>query len=289
MLSQSRNNASSCKLIVPPSLHVAVQTYGDMVQPFQKAMDTSRVFELECRFGQYRKDTNTFDSSVSLEFVEHILGLVTQPNSAWSATPPSSHSSSSHLSSPTPSTTSPIVWHESTDFFYTIQMQNRPVPIRTTVIWHPGAGEPELIHIMKTRGHQTLCCVPTDPHIQIPSGCDLRISLAQEQPVSRQDIPTSVLPTSVFIKQRCSFWYTSTSTTFPCVWRLDITRKWTGASKGEADLARQSSAPVYNVELECVSCPSRAPRYYVFLSMLLKMRDFLPSQSFAWMPLETTK
>ena len=101
----------------------------------------------------------------------------------------------------------------------------------------------------------------------------MRISVAEEMPMSPKEIPEKVIPHRVVSRTRKSFHYGS--------WRYDFTRKVVGTSLSDIEkLSDDPSAGTWEMELECAN-----PKLYLGLntndhisrSILLKMLNFFPS------------
>lgn len=80
---------------------------------------------------------------------------------------------------------------------------------------------------------------------------DMKMALAAEDSADDDDAAVLAVPTYVRIKQRKSFYYTSSRFHTP-TWRFDITLTWGGRTKNEAEKLQLAAEPTYEFELECL-------------------------------------
>lgn len=222
--------------------------------------------ELEARFGCIT--ANGFVAGVTEEFFESTLALLRQFNGHW-------HENSGFF--------------EVADFFYVVNGDT----VRTRVA-ADGRGGSTTCHMKKKSVAK--CDIPVlvahanvDLSVRLP---DIRVSLASEQEVGTINLPQFIRPSRVTIGERTSFLYGRISHE-PGLWQFDLSRRWSGATKVEAERARSNSPPVLEVELECLSptsyMNSLGPHYaahesyrqhFLACSLLLKMADLFGSISF---------
>lgn len=187
-------------------------------------------------------------------------------------------------------------WRESHDFYYEIeaksdQLTDHNILVRTSVEFDQKSNNMRKTHICKHvykkqdfRFTTTRRLQPTDPTY------DLRASISFEENISPKDIPSIAHPHHIRIKSRKSFYYKPSNCEKP-VFRYDITRSWTGNSFSEAEQRQRKKETIYEFEIECLnldeymaSSPSH-DAYYVALSLVLKMADFIGERDqFAWRP-----
>lgn len=105
-------------------------------------------------------------------------------------------------------------------------------------------------------------------------GLDVRLSLKTEHIV--ESPPLWVNPTLVRIKQRRRF------VTENELWAFDFSMTWSGRSKSEAEASQMKDDAVFEIECELIDVPramAQRSNEYLALSILLKMTDFMPSNS----------
>ena len=111
----------------------------------------------------------------------------------------------------------------------------------------------------------------------LPSGVDtLRFAHARESPVEVDTLPQVVNPTHTCIKQRKQFVLASAS--HPgAFWNIDLTRRWSGRTREEAEQQQHSANPVCEVEIEFegAGCPADIDTASVLASMYTKAVSFL--------------
>lgn len=102
---------------------------------------------------------------------------------------------------------------------------------------------------------------------------DIRVSLKNEALV--KDIPLSVMPDLVRIKQIRQFRYKAFS--------FDFSMTWCGKSRKEAEISQTTDEATFEIECELVNTEEYLSLYddmYIALSLLLKMYDFMSDESF---------
>jgi hypothetical protein len=100
---------------------------------------------------------------------------------------------------------------------------------------------------------------------------DVRISLKNEVPLKPSDIPTSVQPNLVRIKQQRHFKYKAFS--------FDFSMTWSGKDRNAAELSQMSDDACFEIECELINPKDYLAIHddaYVALSILLKVHDLLP-------------
>lgn len=101
---------------------------------------------------------------------------------------------------------------------------------------------------------------------------DIRVSLKNEAFV--KDIPLSVSPDLVRIKQIRQFRYKSFS--------FDFSMTWSGSTRKEAEMSQTKDEATFEIECELVNSKEYLSLHddmYIALSLLLKMYDFMSDES----------
>ena len=99
----------------------------------------------------------------------------------------------------------------------------------------------------------------------------IRVSLKKETVVATADIPASIAPSFVRIKQRKQFKCKDSA------WAFDFAMSWAGGTKDEAEIKQHTMEPVFEFECELQdnALLDEKSDVYVALTVLLKMNDFL--------------
>jgi hypothetical protein len=211
--------------------------------------ETNTEHELEARFGT--RSGGRWVNGVSREFWERVFELL-RGGDCWTEVVDGT-------------------WKHYHDYFYALQ---NGLQVRTSTAFDVNRETIEVVHVNKVK-----CCTE-ELHVLEPT-CnnsdepvfDIRVSLSTETAVDTHELPESVSPSLVRLKQRVSFAYRC--------WRFDMTKVWSGASRVQAETKQKTEEPVYEIELECASPASYLhdrSDAYVALSLLLKMCDFLPTR-----------
>ena len=219
--------------------------------------------ELEARFG--RVTTNRrFETGVSQDFMNRAICMANGFGNWYSVTD----------------------WMELQDFYYALDDGRQ---MRTTVRYDPSTKRIETNHIVKEGiVNSDLRCHPTGEYLQ-----DIRVSLSREEKIPIDRIPSMARPSMVRLKQRKSFLYASGTGNKP-MWSFDFTMSWIGSSKSDAESNQKSIPPTCEIECECIEpfdylSIVHHDDYYVACSILLKMADFLGSNSpYDLLPVERT-
>lgn len=172
---------------------------------------------------------------------------------------------------------------ESRDFFYNDN-------IRSSVSFDSIKGTMQVSHLRKRKLHDiNVQTTATDlplikrlSMIRLEPLYDIRISMSVEEPLTSDQLETIVLPNYVRIKERTSFYYSSRFTREAPLWQFAVTKTWSGHTYADAETQRRTSNPAYEIECEALN-PYRYLQlhhvsdksYYVVLSLLMKMYDFL--------------
>lgn len=252
-------------------IYDAVQSVQSIVSEWKPANERGS-FELECRFGVWQGQY--FENGVTKLFIEKILSMF-DTFTEWKKI---------------------TDWEETHDYYYANGKDTSAPMVRTTASFKvdPKTGR-KSIQTQHMRKYQR---AKIDFKYMGPLSdfhYDLRVGLNYEENVSEQELPSIVNPSSVRIKSRKSFYYTSED--FPSIdpiWRFDITRSWTGYSRTDAELKQRKGETTYEFELECLNpralmVTPKHDSFYVACSMLLKMKDFMDTTEkldFKWEPIQ---
>jgi len=161
---------------------------------------------------------------------------------------------------------------ETHDYFY---RDKDGVEVRDTVRFPSDSDRTYVTHIHK----QSISKID----IEIPDApCDIRVSLATELPIDKNNLPIKVEPHHVRIKRRHVFEYTSRDMRHPA-WNFVFTWSWSGKSREQAEMNQRQRPydPVCEFEVECVH-PMRYRQVhsqdyeYVAESLLRKVLGLLP-------------
>jgi hypothetical protein len=209
-------------------------------------------------------------------------------------------------------------WSEASIFYYTLPNERR---VRTTVTYAGGAqrnpGPPGAApdglhteHVEKRvlrrvdlryechaagRQHATVSanspCAARHDHdcsaLDARGGrWDVRVALSREERVPATQLPSSIQPQRVVLRQR---------KTFLCgdcagrpLWALDFTLAWAGKTRAAAERMQRQHEPEYHIECECLEPGAYLQQHddvYVAASILMKMSDFFDSAcSFQFVP-----
>lgn len=213
------------------------------------------VREIEARLGSYKQ--GTFVNGVTAEkFAEIQKDLDSYPD--WISI-------------------SPLT--ESNDFFYPYPPMNT---IRTSTIFDGSPNGPTIHHIRKVFvGKCRLSCQSLDKS-PIDDLYDVQVSSNIEVPVPPDQLPKTVNPTKVRIKQRKSYYYGGTVAN--PTWNIALTKTWTGTTLAQAEQnQRNNHDTTYEVEVELVDFETYVRSNnisYAAVSLLLKVADFLPTTKY---------
>lgn len=241
------SHAATPYINIPPHLVDVVSVVERVVAQLRErtmtCTDQQTEFELEARFGRY--ESGRWINGVDRLFWGQILQIFTECEH-WTEVVDGE-------------------WKHQHDFFYELSDGRR---VRTSSSFDID-NQPlmDVQHVTKTRYSTVDLHVPTGGK----SVYDIRVALSSETPVPPQDLPDTVIPTLVRIKQRRSFIYKH--------WRFDMTKVWSGGSRLAAEQAQQAKSTTYEIELECASpveCLQSSQDNYIATSLLLKMCDLLP-------------
>lgn len=193
--------------------------------------------ELEVRFG---KKNGFFSSSVSREFVDSCIRKLETCDMTRSSD-----------------------WEETQDFFF----PHRGEKARSRVGYDP--------HSLDVRMETVVKGTLLSHDVETGDKFDIRVGVARETPVRREDVPPCVNPTWVRIKQRRSFFLGGKGDSY--VWRYDFSMVWEGASRTEAEQKQKNCDPSFEFEIELVDREYATGKEdaYVAASLLLKAHDFL--------------
>jgi len=258
-----------------PEIVEAVQGVKELVDEWKEETGVGG-YELEARLGKFT--LTGFKPGVSCQFMENVI-IMLKSYKKWS---------------------SETDWEETHDYYYKTDETNLPM-VRTTssfiidkVTGRRRIGADHIRkHVKRVLDYKYHSSTPAS----FQHNYDLRVNLSFEEVISRENLPTIVNPSFMRIKCRKSFYYTSEQ--FPSsvpIWKLDLTRSWSGASKSEAELRQKTEEPVYEIEIECINPLALmiSPKHdtiYVACSLLLKMKDFVTEfskvvESFKWIPVQ---
>lgn len=196
--------------------------------------------ELECRFGKVDGNGN-FTSSVDRDQVERFIRVMT----------------ASHVMEGS------RYWEETHDHFVRSRDPNE-VPMRLSSTANANTLLIETSNIRKRR----VClndCRTNGP-------MDTRVVLSTENPITEKELKSLQKPYLVFIRHRRTFIYKST-TTGACEWNYSVTKRWSGADLVEATIARESTEPNYELEIELAHCSNNVTVDYLTQSMCGKIQD----------------
>ena len=197
--------------------------------------------ELEARMGIFSSVDGRFKPGVAPEEMDHIIKLL-ESCAEWTSTDD---------------------WQESVVYYYTLP-DGRSV--RTTTTTTSAASSGTLFHVQKMAVANPVL-LHTSP-FKATGSQHVRISAGAEVLVSEQDLPASILPTHVRIRQRKSFTRGN--------WRYDLTRVWEGNSYSAVEATQATTAPIHEVELECTGITDMfkdLTDVYIATSLLLKVLD----------------
>ena len=184
--------------------------------------------ELEARLGKC--DSEGFCAGVSAEFFEALVHKMDICSAWYSVTP----------------------WQEYEDVIFN---DVRGLAVRQTVFANRESCNLSISTQQKrhrcklTFGATTCKSCPLDSNVG-----HVRIAVSEEIPVSKDDLPSVVMPVYVRFKQRRS--YTERSSNKDSFWRYDLTKSWSGKTKQDAEQKSQGMPPVYEVEVEWVPSPN---------------------------------
>ena len=204
--------------------------------------------ELEARMGIFSSVDGRFKPGVAPEEMDHIIKLL-ESCAEWTSTDD---------------------WQESVVYYYTLP-DGRSV--RTTTTTTSAATRPTTTTSSSTCVHVQKMAVAnpvllhTSP-FKATGSQHVRISAGAEVLVSEQDLPASILPTHVRIRQRKSFTRGN--------WRYDLTRVWEGNSYSAVEATQATTSPIHEVELECTGITDMfkdLTDVYIATSLLLKVLD----------------
>jgi len=233
------------QVFIPEHLADVVEPVTQLIHQLREltitCLDANVEFELEARMGTFDTARGCWINGVSKTFWEQVLQMFVECDH-WTEV-------------------ADTEWKHNHDYFYTLP-DGRAVRSSTTLESGPIF---DIQHLIKRR-HGLV-----DLHVPGSDTYDIRIALSSETTLSSHELPETVMPTRVRIKQRMSF-------VFRC-WKFDLTKVWSGDSRLSAETAQRSGTPDYEIELEC-SSPMEylqaRPDEYVATSLLLKMCDLLP-------------
>tara|TARA_B110000090_G_scaffold159076_2_gene175226 strand:+ start:3562 stop:4335 length:774 start_codon:yes stop_codon:yes gene_type:complete len=171
-------------------------------------------FECEIRFGVVEVGDNgkhQFVSGVSGTFFDRIVGLLDNYD-GWSQTKP---------------------WCEHHDYFFA---DDQARALRCSIEFDRSPPTVTTVHKQRLRTATLL-------HVDECEVYDVRVSLSSEKATTHHQVPETVVPSLVRIKQRKSYFIEQ--------WRYDVTRVWSGKSRGEAEKLHKMDAPnSYEIEVE---------------------------------------
>lgn len=159
-------------------------------------------------------------------------------------------------------------WKEETDFYF----EHNRKQLRTRVSY-----DSNTMTITPETTEKKIMCAPVDcfHKVENKSGnMDVRISLKTEH--VHTEVSSAVNSTLVRIKQRRRF------VTDNGMWAFDFSMTWSGTTKSEAEYSQMNNDAVYEIECELLGNDAYLndkTNEYVATSLLLKMKDLLPSQS----------
>lgn len=170
-------------------------------------------------------------------------------------------------------------WVHEQDFIYP---NDHGDSVRSRVIFDKHGQSMKVEHVKKRR--RQVQDLKNTMHAQEDDGMyrnawDVRISLSTEEPVQIEDLPPTIHPSFVRVKNRKSFWYRP-STFEEAVWRFDLTVAWEGETKSEAEQKQRMEPGRFEIECEMVDPAAYLSAeshddLYVATSLLLKIRDLL--------------
>jgi hypothetical protein len=121
----------------------------------------------------------------------------------------------------------------------------------------------------------------SEPPKELPTHAyDLRVTLNYEYTIDDQYLNYIINPHYVRIKTRKSYYYKSqNSNHHEPMWKIDVTKSWSGATLSEAECKQRSENPIYEIELECLNPQTlmkavKQEAIYVISSLLMKVLDF---------------
>ena len=244
-----------------PQIADAIQQVQSMIDQW-KADTLQGSFELEARFGRWKGQY--FESGVTKAFIEKVLELF-QTYPQWSSV---------------------TDWEETHDYFHHSENKAKGL-IRTTASFRSdsksGSVQKSIVthhirkHVLSKFDFQYKTPQLSPPKFQF----DIRVNLNFEERVPDQELPSIVNPSSMRIKSRKSFFYKSDN--FPAatpLWKFDITRSWTAATRSDAEMKQKNGETTFEFELECLNphalmLTPKHDSWYVASSLLIKMRDFM--------------
>lgn len=141
-----------------------------------------------------------------------------------------------------------VPYRESHDFFFDNKSKNKQ--IRATIIFNDEKLEIDKTYIYKTKIQKI--CYEVNPRINIV--------LSSEESVKGDDIPIIVKTDFMRIKQRKSFFYSS-SYSNKAFLRYDFTRSWESTDRTKAEFIQRNEDPKYEIEIEFIFWPNVALDY----------------------------
>lgn len=107
----------------------------------------------------------------------------------------------------------------------------------------------------------------------------IRLDISRETKVSACDVPNTAITDSVHIVHFCSADYTSKHGG-QRMWRYDMSIRWSGATRSEAESRQRSSdyTPEYSIELEYIGTPDMVEQYgaqRLVVSAIAKLMDIV--------------
>lgn len=276
-------------LLKYPQIQLAVPRVHSLLKQLppqgERPLFSDGQFELEARFGTIANDgRNTFQPGVTREFLEHCLQCVSLYED-WKAVKD---------------------WEQTHDYYYELpphpeDLRGKGILVRTSVSFVKEGGDEEAHIVTKhmckhVRDKYDFRYVSgarfAGAHMPHP-GMDIRVGLNFEETIPADsvatNIPPRVQPKFVRIKNRKSFIYQPAHSAVP-LWSIDFTKSWSAATRSEAELKQKSGQTVYEIEVECLDPymymnDPRRDQFYLATSLMLKMRDFIGSDSqFHWDP-----
>ena len=227
------------------------EKYADMkdavaaIEPIVKLLRQYPEAELEARLGTIKSDR--FSAGVDRGTIDRIIDMMI---------------ASPHVKGDED-------WKEEQDFFFEqngSHLRTRVTYDNSTLTIHPST-------IKKTN------IATKNIKVFGSNNIDIRVSLKQETEVVHVD--PCVNTTLVRIKQHRRF-VTDSET-----WAFDFAMTWSGKTKTEAEESQSCKDPEFEVECELIDTKKelavRSDRY-IALSLLLKMKDLLSGEKFAFVP-----
>ena len=129
-------------------------------------------------------------------------------------------------------------WRETIDYFYETEKHGT---VRTRLTTNKADMTLHTEHCTKKMLKYSL--------VRSESGC-AKVALAKETAVPVHDLPSSCVPAFVRVKQTMSF--EDVREGAGVVWRYDLSRTWSGASRSEAEMSQHNDPPTLEVECELV-------------------------------------